>query len=679
MSRSQNSSKSDNTTTTTATGGSSQIAKTTTRTVVARVTRNILRLEREFQTYQGLATLPKAASKHFLRPIQIFALPVLEEKRTFLVAIYESPGANYLRNIIYLGPNFYKGKIVKDGWKIDGSSEKTKEIPLMAFLDFAIGAAKCCEILHHDRGMVHGELRGDSFHMHPDTGLVKMVTVGSGTMSFEKAFTSHGWANISKERGSQFKLQFISPEQTGRVPAEPDARTDIYSLGVVFWTMLLNEPPLSGDSPLEILQSVLSRRIPLLSSRRLDIPDSLSKIIAKMTEKNIEERYHSSSGLKYDLLQVRKLLSEGKSEELQLYEIATKDISCFFSLPRHQIGRAKEKQILHNVIEKVSSQSRAKWSMKNSICDASSASTVSDIRNENKRHNPDHVSAATNSPRVGGVLSQDHSRTNLSHLPSHESLSSLRERAENGTSTTGSFANTANSIDMPTYLEKYPSKTIADDYLLRPHSHISGSESLGSSLGTAYKWRHKGNCEVVSIVGAAGLGKSSLIQSTQMNARHYGYFAYSRFEQLKRAPFSPVLKLMSSLFHQIFSETDTDSGFHNRIREMLRPAWGTLHTYLGLPERLLDPVNNAAYEVLQSKTKGGTRHESKQKKACRSPNVFSTNSVEWLRSGGSAKSSRFMTTFIDVLRVLACEQFICFCIDDLQFAVSKPCYTSYFY
>ena len=52
-------------------------------------------------------------------------------------------------------------------------------------------------------------------------------------------------------------------------------------------------------------------------------------------------------------------------------------------------------------------------------------------------------------------------------------------------------------------------------------------------------------------------------------------------------------------------------------------------------------------------------------------NNLNTTNVEWLRSGGSSKSPRFMSTFIDVLRFLACEKFICFCIDDLQFAVSS--------
>lgn len=42
--------------------------------------------------------------------------------------------------------------------------------------------------------------------------------------------------------------------------------------------------------------------------------------------------------------------------------------------------------------------------------------------------------------------------------------------------------------------------------------------------------------------------------------------------------------------------------------------------------------------------------------------------ADWLRAGGSAKSSRFISVYLDVLHVLAVQRFICLCLDDLQFA-----------
>jgi serine/threonine protein kinase len=202
-------------------------------------------------------------------------------------------------------------------------------VPLLTFLDFAVGATECLEILHHGHEVVHGELRGDAFHFNGSDGTVKMLNFGSGARSFENGLTSAGWNSLSREVGIELKLAFVAPEQTGRMPAEPDSRTDIYSLGILFYAMLCGTTPFDGTTALDVMQSVLSRRIPPASSKRMDIPVALSDIIQRMVQRNIEDRYHSTSGLKYDLIRVRELLSEGDIEGLKAFEVGTKDISCW--------------------------------------------------------------------------------------------------------------------------------------------------------------------------------------------------------------------------------------------------------------------------------------------------------------------------------------------------------------
>lgn len=530
--------------------------------------------------FQQITSQSQLASEHFLHPLEILYLAAEDNKDGYAVAVYEMPGYNYVRDIIYLGPNFYKVKREENVWSIDNTFEEKQQVPLTAFLEFAIGAAECCEILHHDNGLVHGQIRGDCFHMNSKTGVVKMVNLGSGIVSFEKDLTSAGWASIYKERGSQFRLQFIAPEQTGRTPSEPDSRTDIYSLGVVFWMMLMHEEPFLGNSPLEVVQGVLGRRIPLLSSKRLDIPDSLSKVIAKMTQKNIDDRYHSTTGLKHDLIQIRKLLSSGDSEELQSFEIATKDISCFFTLPSFQIGREKEERALLNAIEKVSDQARVKKSIKQSQITTSSASSVSELRNESNLLNMDTSSVTTNSPLLEGVADPNGDYRSLSHVASRDSLSS-RDLGNADVMAVGLDASSKGYGEFPNIFEKRLPSGIADNLLQRPLSHVSGSEVPSSSLTRSSRRAHQGSCEVVNIVGPEGFGKSTLMQSIQYRAKQYGYIAFSRFERNKRAPFKPVLKLMSSLFKQLFSESDTRTPFHNNMRDYLRPRKQKLQVILG--------------------------------------------------------------------------------------------------
>jgi predicted ATPase len=58
--------------------------------------------------------------------------------------------------------------------------------------------------------------------------------------------------------------------------------------------------------------------------------------------------------------------------------------------------------------------------------------------------------------------------------------------------------------------------------------------------------------QVIVIAGTTGLGKSRLVQSVQSTARSTGYFAMAKFDPAKKAPFDPILRLMSSFFRQIW-------------------------------------------------------------------------------------------------------------------------------
>lgn len=159
---------------------------------------------------------------------------------------------------------------------------------LGSFLRFAIKCTDCLEFIHrHDT--VHGEIRLSAFQWIDDQQemIVKMWNFGSGK-SFETYLTSEGWKKAANNKHMTYVLQnllmYMSPEQTGRTTYLPDHRSDIYSLGIVFFTLLTQQSPFDG-SPLEVLNSIVSRKVPLVHELRLDIPEVLSHIIEKMTSK----------------------------------------------------------------------------------------------------------------------------------------------------------------------------------------------------------------------------------------------------------------------------------------------------------------------------------------------------------------------------------------------------------
>ena len=102
--------------------------------------------------------------------------------------------------------------------------------------------------------------------------------------------SSEGWKKTVESKRLMNMLQnslvYMSPEQTGRTTYAPDHRSDIYSLGIVFFTILTSKTPFNGG-PLDILNGILSKKIPLAHELRVDLPEVISRIIEKMTNKVI--------------------------------------------------------------------------------------------------------------------------------------------------------------------------------------------------------------------------------------------------------------------------------------------------------------------------------------------------------------------------------------------------------
>ena len=194
-------------------------------------------------------------------------------------------------------------------------------------------------------------------------------------------------------------------------------------------------------------------------------------------------------------------------------------------------------------------------------------------------------------------------------------------------------------------------------------SYYTNHSESSSLLRNAQKLKGHGKTEVIGICGGAGHGKTSLVQSIQTSARKYGYFTSAKFEQMRSSPYEPVLRVLSSLFRQIFSENDINTPFHEHIRTYVKPFWGMLHSTLELPIWLLSPTVNGKTAANGQALPNGAVDALPERKTC---NAAATQG--WLRTGGSNKVPRLMHIFLDVLRLLAVQKFVCFCLDDLQFA-----------
>lgn len=626
--------------------------------VVARISTHVLRLEREFHYNQAIIKDADPECQHTIRPIEMFRLPTTPgDANSMIVCVYEAPGKNYLREVLDFGPAFYglQGRSLNVDRGTPG-----ERVPLQAFLDFAIGSSEVLELLHHGAKFVHGEIRADTFHWNRESNVVKLMNGGNGPRAYENLLSSEGWATMSRQLGVKNKLQFIAPEQTGRLPAEPDSRTDIYSLGVLFWTLLTGQPAFDADTPIDIVQRVLTHRLSMVTAIRMDIPDVISHIITKMTQKQMDERYHSVSGLKYDLLQIQRLLGEGDQEKIRQYKVGLRDVSSFFILPSKQFGRHTETDRITKIIERVHKRqgsANRHLPAQQALHSAASISSISDSRADgyDEREGSEssgsfgYKESRSNSTTIGldGAVFNSNFSTKSGMLPKRGRGTPLDVLSDRDSNLSGGMQPPPDTLGMMTR---------------RRNSH---------------KYKRKNRTEVVTILGPSGVGKTTLLKAIQPAIRRHGYFALARFDRARPSPFEPLIKAMASLFRQIFSEKDVNTPYHEHLRAHVTPFWPILHSMLDLPATLLDVT------VLSKKllTKTDTATQSINTEVPTIDSVSRTNSIsvahnswdanDFLRGPASTKSIRLINTYMDVLRTICTGKLICLCLDDLQAAESE--------
>ncbi|OJD24383.1 serine/threonine protein kinase [Blastomyces percursus] len=640
--------------------------------VVARVSSHVIRLEREFHILKSIIQISDPECKHTVRPIDIIRLaPQPGDRGPLLVTIYESQGPNQLKEYVGFGPIFfqtYGGDILAE------CSSLGAQVPIATFLDFAIGACECLELLHYGLKCIHGEIRPDAFHYNADTGAVKLSNTGNGARSFDNAL-SEGWSILSRDFGVKNKLQFIAPEQTGRLPTEPDGRTDIYALGVLFWSMLAGQPAFDANDPVEVVQNVLGKALPKVSSKRMDVPDAAAAVIQKMTHKQIDDRYHTISSVKWDLQQISRLLGDGDHEGLKNFVIAQRDVSSFFALPAAMFGRKDEHEKILQIIDKVQKRQQAAVAQAaaksiHSLYALSSGSSVSDSR-------VDVIEIGDGSSDSGsyGIAAIRSNSTSSPYALAHSSTQDSNCSADSTSSQKTLLL--SNRVKSPTNSRNSGDINDRESHLASSLSNQSQFDSL-APLGrrkVQAKYRQSGRCEVISISGVAGLGKSDLLNRLQPEIRKHGYITVARLDRSRRVPFEPFFKILASLLRQIFSERDVSSDYHSSIRVTLQPIWLSLHKILGLPENLIYPVGTMSESVNFMKTTTPLqvlKEETEESFHSQDADFISLSAGQTLDDFCHGPSSntmlRFADTLIEMLRIMSFQKLICVALDDIQYA-----------
>ena len=150
----------------------------------------------------------------------------------------------------------------------------------------------------HEHGLVHRDIKPDNIFLADDgEGGVRVKLLDFGIVKLQEQPGQQQLTKVGMVFGTP---HFMSPEQA--MGATVDARTDLYAIGVVFYTLLAGHQPFESDDPVKVLRQQIQDPPPPLSD---DIPAALRELVERLLAKDPDQRHPSATAVRRDLAEIR--------------------------------------------------------------------------------------------------------------------------------------------------------------------------------------------------------------------------------------------------------------------------------------------------------------------------------------------------------------------------------------
>lgn len=202
--------------------------------------------------------------------------------------------------VYYIVMEYVDGKTIKQLLKKRGTLTLSEAIDIMSQLTDGMAHA-------HDSYIIHRDLKPQNI-MIKDDGQIKITDFG-----IAMALNSTQLTQTNSVMGS---VHYLPPEQASGKGCT--IKSDIYSMGIIFYELLSGSLPFRGDNAVEIALKHMREPLPSLRDSNNAIPQSIENIIRKSTAKNPKNRYDSARSMHEDLLTA--LNDERMDEEVYQYK-----------------------------------------------------------------------------------------------------------------------------------------------------------------------------------------------------------------------------------------------------------------------------------------------------------------------------------------------------------------------
>jgi serine/threonine protein kinase/tetratricopeptide (TPR) repeat protein len=206
--------------------------------------------------------------------------------------------------VIFIAMELVQGRTLKAA--IDGRPLRSDEC-----LDLAIEMAE--GLAHaHESSIVHRDLKPENVIVSPgghakilDFGLAKLYEDPQGPIQGDGSVQPTLSAAVTREGRIVGTVAYMSPEQARGVSV--DARSDVFTFGVVLYEMVTGKSPFQGETITDTLTAILRDRQPPVAYFNPQAPAELERIMARCLEKRPEDRYQNAGEILADLRSLKKV------------------------------------------------------------------------------------------------------------------------------------------------------------------------------------------------------------------------------------------------------------------------------------------------------------------------------------------------------------------------------------